>query len=288
MPPAYSDRPVLDTSAKTAKPAAELRDISVVYGTGAATVHAVNGVSLDIYRGEVLLLMGPSGSGKSTLLQVLGCIRYATAGSLHMNGVPVHGLPADDLSRLRRERMGFVFQHYNLLPSLRAWENVALALELRGARGRDMEETSRRALFNLGLKNRSDAYPEELSGGERQRVAIARAVVGDPDIILADEPTAALDAANGIAVARLLAKIAHEQGRAVVIVTHDARVSGIADRTVHLEDGTIRSIRKTVQSQNRFLEESGIHEMDNQNSGMEDRNPGGADSGARRRAAIAG
>jgi putative ABC transport system ATP-binding protein len=166
--------------------------------------------------------------------------------------------------------MGFVFQHYNLLPSLRAWENVALVLELKAQSGVKVEQASRRVLAYLGLEDRADAYPEELSGGQKQRVAIARAVVGEPDIILADEPTAALDAASGAQVARLLAGIAHEQGRAVVIVTHDSRISGIADRIVYLEDGAIRSIQKNVRLQMRSLKESGIHEMENPHRGSAD------------------
>ena len=243
--------------------AAELRDISVTYGAEAAAVYAVRGVSLQVHRGEVLLLMGPSGSGKSTLLQVLGCIRQATAGSTFIDQRPVQGLTEGELSRLRCDRMGFVFQHYNLLPSLRAWENVALALELRGQSGFQVEQASRRILTYLGLEDRANAYPEELSGGQKQRVAIARAIVGEPDIVLADEPTAALDAASGSQVAFMLARIAHEQNCAVVIVTHDPRISGIADRIVYLEDGAIRSIQKNVRLQMKSLKESGIHEMEN-------------------------
>jgi putative ABC transport system ATP-binding protein len=176
--------------------AAELRDVSVIYGARAAAVSAIKSVSLEVRRGEVLLLMGPSGSGKSTLLQVLGCIRSATAGTILIDDRPVQGLRENELSRLRCERIGFVFQHYNLLPSLRAWENVALALELRGLSGAPIEKSSRGILERLGLERRADADPEELSGVEKQRVAIARAVVGGPDIVLADEPTAALDAAR--------------------------------------------------------------------------------------------
>ncbi len=187
-----------------------------------------------------------------------------------MDEKPVNGLTESELSRLRCDRLGFVFQHYNLLPSLRAWENVALALELKGQSGFGVEQTSRRILSYLGLEGREGAYPNELSGGEKQRVAIARAVVGEPDIILADEPTAALDAASGTQVARLLARIAHEQGRAVVIVTHDSRISGIADRIVYLEDGTIRSIQKNVRLQIKSLRESGFHEMENHSRGSAD------------------
>src|SRR4051812_31735687 len=163
--------------------AAELRDVCVVYSAGAAAVHAVKSVSLEVRRGEVLLLMGPSGSGKSTLLQVLGCIRAVTAGTVLIDEKPVFELRENELSRLRCERIGFVFQHYNLLPSLRAWENVALALELQGRTGVSIEKLSRSILERLGLEPRADAYPEALSGGEKQRVAIARAVVGGPDIV---------------------------------------------------------------------------------------------------------
>lgn len=266
---------------KPSRLAAELRDVSVVYGAGAAAVHAVKSVSLEVRRGEVLLLMGPSGSGKSTLLQVLGCIRAVTAGAVLIDEKPVFGLRENALSRLRCERIGFVFQHYNLLPSLRAWENVALALELQGRTGVSIEKLSRRILERLGLEPRADAYPEALSGGEKQRVAIARAVVGGPDIVLADEPTAALDAASGSQVAQLLASIAHGSGCAVVIVTHDARITGIADRLAYLDDGAILWTRKNIHLQKKSLQESAIHES-------ESHGPGGLDSSFIRRAAAAG
>jgi len=223
--------------------AAQLRDVSVTYGKGSISVKAVRGISLDIRRGEVLLMMGPSGSGKSTLLQVLGCIRPATAGTVLIDGKTVTDLTQNELSQLRCRRIGFVFQHYNLLPSLRAWENVALALELRGEYGTPIEKASRTFLAGLGLGDRAEAYPSELSGGEKQRVAIARAVIGGPDLILADEPTAALDASQGNIVAKLLERIAHEHGCAVVIVTHDPRIGAVADRVAVLEDGMIRSMR---------------------------------------------
>ena len=250
----------MEALATTPTLAAELRDVSVIYGARAATVNAIKGISLEIRRGEVLLLMGPSGSGKSTLLQVLGCIRSATAGTILIDDRPVQGLKENALSRLRCERIGFVFQHYNLLPSLRAWENVALALELRGQSGAPIETASRAILERLGLERRADAYPDELSGGEKQRVAIARAVVGGPDIILADEPTAALDAAIGSQVAQLLASIAHENGCAVVIVTHDSRITGIADRLAYLDDGALLWVRKSIHLQKQSLQESGFHE----------------------------
>ena len=271
----------MKTTTQISEFAAELKDISVIYGTRAAAVHAVKGVSLEVRRGELLLLMGPSGSGKSTLLQVLGCIRSATAGSVLIDGKPIDSLTANELSRLRCERIGFVFQHYNLLPSLSAWENVALTLELRGKTGVSIENASRAILKRLGLEHRADAFPQELSGGEKQRVAIARAVVGGPDIILADEPTAALDSASGSEVAKLLASIAHEDGCAVVVVTHDARISGIADRLTYLDDGAILWVRKNIRLQDKSLRESGIHEI-------EDHGRNGLDGSFIRRAAHSG
>jgi putative ABC transport system ATP-binding protein len=240
-----------------------------------------------VRRGEVLLLMGPSGSGKSTLLQVLGCIRSATAGSILIDEEPIDRLSDNELSRLRCERIGFVFQHYNLLPSLRAWENVALALELRGKSGAPIEKASRAVLERLGLAHRADAFPEELSGGEKQRVAIARAIVGGPDIVLADEPTAALDAASGSEVAQLLADIAHEDGCAVVVVTHDSRITGIADQLAYLDEGAILWVRKNVHSQQKLIEESGIHQKSSTHD-VENHSFGSLDASFIHRAAASG
>ena len=249
-------------STPPSRPAAELQNVSVMYGTEATAVHALKGVSLEVRRGEVLLLMGPSGSGKSTLLQVLGCIRTVTSGSVLIDAKPVHHLFESELCRLRCERIGFVFQHYNLLSSLRAWENVALALEIRGTPRAVIERTSRSMLTRLGLNLRADAYPQELSGGEKQRVAIARAVVGDPDLILADEPTAALDSASGSEVAQLLASLARDNGCAVVIVTHDARITEIADRLAYLDDGALHWIRKSTRTQLDLSGRNGTYEKD--------------------------
>ncbi|WP_295428199.1 ABC transporter ATP-binding protein [uncultured Thiodictyon sp.] len=216
--------------------ALETRGLSMVYGTGDTAVRALDAVDFQVAAGQVMALMGPSGSGKTTLLMILGCLLHPTAGSVWVEGQALAGLSTQALTRLRLRRMGFIFQSYNLFPALTAAENVQVALELKG---RDLGEAT--ALLDLvGLAGRRRNFPAQLSGGEKQRVAIARALAGDPPILLADEPTAALDSVNGRAVVRLLGDLAHAQGRAVVIVTHDPRIGELADRVVHIEDGRIQ------------------------------------------------
>ncbi len=216
-------------------PALEVIGLSVVYGSGTTAVHAVNGVDLAVQPGEILALMGPSGSGKTTLLMVMGCLLHASAGTVRVEGRDIDSLNTAELARLRLARMGFIFQSYNLFPALTALENVQLALELKG---RDLAEGIE-LLERVGLGERLRNYPKQLSGGEKQRVAIARALAGHPAILLADEPTAALDSTNGRAVVKLLGDLAHDLGRAAVIVTHDPRVGELSDRVIHFEDGRI-------------------------------------------------
>jgi len=216
-------------------PALETRGLSMVYGTGDTAVRALDAVDFQVAAGQVMALMGPSGSGKTTLLMILGCLLHPSEGTVRVEGQALAGLSTQALTRLRLRRMGFIFQSYNLFPALTAAENVQVALELKG---RDLDEAS--ALLDLvGLAGRRRNFPAQLSGGEKQRVAIARALAGDPPILLADEPTAALDSVNGRAVVRLLGDLAHAQGRAVVIVTHDPRIGELADRVVRIEDGRI-------------------------------------------------
>jgi putative ABC transport system ATP-binding protein len=213
--------------------------LTKIYREGAADLRALSDVDLEIRSGELTLLMGPSGSGKTTLLSILGCILRASSGTLELLGEAVEKLPERELPRIRREAIGFVFQGFNLFPTLTTVENVALALDVRGMRRAEAEGRAAELIREVGLAEKRRSYPADLSGGQKQRVAIARALAGDPPIVLADEPTAALDSTSGKNVIELLRRLAHEHGRAVVMVTHDPRVLSYGDRIVHLEDGRI-------------------------------------------------
>jgi putative ABC transport system ATP-binding protein len=216
----------------------ELRGVGKVYGSGAAEVHALREVDLAVAAGELVAIMGPSGSGKSTLLTIAGSLEVATEGEVLVGGAALTGLSRDARAQLRRRAIGYVFQDFNLLSGLTAIENAALPLELDGVRGRVARATGLEALEALGVADRAGRYPDELSGGERQRVAIARAVVGQRRLLLADEPTGALDSVNGETVMRLLRAACH-RGVAGVVVTHDAQLAAWADRVVFLRDGRV-------------------------------------------------
>jgi len=226
-------------------PAIEARDLIKTYAQGEAAMRALDGVSIDIHAGELMLLAGPSGSGKTTLLSIIGCILRPSTGTLRVMGDDVSRMRERDLPAIRRERIGFVFQAFNLFPTLTAAQNVALALDLKGVAGRAARDRAAALLDQVGLGNKIDSYPADLSGGQKQRIAIARALAGNPPVILADEPTAALDSQSGRAVMDLLQRLAHERGRAVAIVTHDNRMLSYADRTVRMEDGRIVSDERT-------------------------------------------
>jgi putative ABC transport system ATP-binding protein len=221
------------------KPILMAKGIVKTLGSGASEVQALKGVNFDLMPGELTLLMGPSGSGKTTLLSILGCILTPTAGTLQIAGHRTDGLGSEAMADLRRRHVGFVFQAYNLVPTLTALENVMLALDLRGASMGEAPELAAHALTAVGLSHRENASPSKLSGGEKQRVAIARALAGSPSVILADEPTAALDAENGKAVMALLSEVAKDTSRGVLAVTHDHRTLEYADRIVRIEDGRI-------------------------------------------------
>lgn len=220
--------------------------LTKIYREGATELRALQSVDLDVRGGELTLLMGPSGSGKTTLLSILGCILRATEGKLEILGEDVASLAECELPRIRRDAIGFVFQGFNLFPTLTAAENVALALDVRGVRGATAQRRAEELLAEVGLAQKARSLPAELSGGQKQRVAIARALAGDPPILLADEPTAALDSTSGRTVIELLKRLAREHGRAVVMVTHDPRVLSFGDRIIHLEDGRILREEKNV------------------------------------------
>jgi putative ABC transport system ATP-binding protein len=217
----------------------ELRQVSRSYGRGTAEVQALREVSLSADEGAMVAVMGPSGSGKSTLLTIAGTLEEATSGEVLIAGEPVAGMSGNARARLRRRTIGYVFQDFNLLPGLTAAENVALPLELDGLPARKARVAGLRALERFGLDERSAHYPDQLSGGERQRVAIARAMVGERRLLLADEPSGALDSVNSEAVMRLLHDACKDAGMTAVLVTHDAELASWADRVVLLRDGRV-------------------------------------------------
>jgi putative ABC transport system ATP-binding protein len=217
----------------------QAKDITKVYQMGEFEVSALCGVSLNIARSEVVSIMGPSGSGKSTLMNVLGCLDRPTSGEYYLDGEPVAKLNDDQLSSIRNRKVGFVFQSFNLLPRQTALANVTLPMRYAGANGAKMREKARAALEMVGLGDRINHRPNELSGGQQQRVAIARALVNDPAIILADEPTGALDTKSGQEIMDLLLKMNKEHGTTLIFVTHDPRIATMTQRTIHIQDGLI-------------------------------------------------
>jgi putative ABC transport system ATP-binding protein len=223
--------------------ALELRQVTKVYGSGPIEVRALSDVDLSVERGELVAIMGPSGSGKSTLLTIAGSLEEPTSGQVLVDGVDLASVSCSERARMRRRSIGYVFQDFNLLPGLTAVENVTLPLELDGVRAKAARVSGLKSLEELAVADHADRYPDELSGGERQRVAIARAIVGERGVLLADEPTGALDSVNGEAVMRLL-RAATARGVAGVIVTHEAHLASWADRVVFLRDG--RVIDQTV------------------------------------------
>jgi putative ABC transport system ATP-binding protein len=216
----------------------ELKDISKSYGQGAAIVHALESIDLAVDEGHLVAVMGPSGSGKSTLLTIAGSLEEPTSGEVHISGAPLSRMSRNAKARLRRQTVGYVFQDFNLLPGLTAVENVALPLELDGIPVRKARAAAMAVMEQLGLVDRADHYPDQLSGGERQRVSIARAVVGERHLLLADEPSGALDSANSEAVMGMIFD-ACRRGIGAVVVTHDAHLASWADRVVFLRDGRV-------------------------------------------------
>jgi putative ABC transport system ATP-binding protein len=217
----------------------ELRDVSRSYGEGSALVNALHEVSLSVDQGEMVAVMGPSGSGKSTLLTIAGTLEEPSSGQVLVGGQPVGAMSRAARARLRRRTIGYVFQDFNLLPGLTAAENVALPLELDGTSARNARVVALKSLDRLGLGGRASHYPDQLSGGEGQRVAIVRAMVGERKLLLADEPSGALDSVNAEAVMQLLHDACKTAGMAAVVVTHDAHLASWADRVMFLRDGRV-------------------------------------------------
>jgi putative ABC transport system ATP-binding protein len=221
------------------RPILSLRNVSKVYGSGETAVHALNDASLDVLPGELLLIEGPSGSGKTTLVSILGLLLRPTSGQVWVGDCDATSLPDRALPDIRARTFGFVFQGFNLFPALTALDNVALGIRVKDRSGRDPAVEARRLLAAVGLESRSDHLPANLSGGQKQRVAIARALGGDPQVIVGDEPTAALDTKTALGVMDLLRELVKERGKSVVIVTHDPRLERYADRVVRVEDGVV-------------------------------------------------
>ena len=217
----------------------ELRGVTRDYQLGKTWVHALRGVDLSIGAGEIVAIMGPSGSGKSTLLHIIGCLDMPSAGAVEIEGKPTDGLRERELSILRGRKFGFVFQTFNLVASLTAQGNVALPMIFQRVKPTQRAQRAGELLAKVGLGDRRNHHPNELSGGERQRVSIARAMANDPDIILADEPTGNLDSESGATVMELLRRLSKEEGKTVIVVTHDPGVAAYAERVITLRDGQI-------------------------------------------------
>ena len=215
--------------------------VEMVFQPGGSRFQALKRVNLEILKGDIQLLMGPSGSGKTTLLSILAGILTPTAGSVHLLGEEITKMSRNQLARFRLANIGFIFQGFNLFPALTAAENVEVALHLKGIRGRMARQQAQILLEQVGLADKAKNLPRDLSGGQKQRVAIARALAGNPQLIMADEPTAALDSHSGHAVIELLRQLAKEGGCTVLVVTHDSRIMDVADRVLHLEDGRFKA-----------------------------------------------
>ncbi len=241
----------------------ELTNVVRQYRTGGHTVRALDGITLQLNGGEFTSIVGPSGAGKSTLLQLLGALDSPDSGSIRFNGTEIGGMTDEQQSTFRRHQVGFIFQFFNLLPTLTAWENVALPMLLDGKKLRQVRRDAVRLLDVVGLGNRIGHRPAELSGGQMQRVAVARALMMDPPLILADEPTGNLDSATGAAIMELLCRVARDDGaeRAVVMVTHNLDAASHTDRVITVQDGTVKSDVVPVPTPTGGRHSAGVREQ---------------------------
>src|SRR5215831_8949214 len=218
----------------------EIKDLVKNYVLGEIAVHVLKGISFEIERGDFVSIMGPSGSGKSTLMNILGCLDKPTSGTYVLDGISVARLQRDDLAEIRNRKIGFVFQQFNLLARTSALENVELPLMYTDVPDRERHERARKALRAVGLAGREEHQPSQLSGGQQQRVAIARALVNNPSIVLADEPTGALDSRTSVEIMAILQRLNRERGITVIVVTHDAEIASYCSRTIHFKDGRLQ------------------------------------------------
>lgn len=222
-------------------PLIDVRDLHKIYNLGEVTVNALDGVSLEIERGSFVAIMGPSGSGKSTFVNLLGCLDRPTSGKYLLDGIPVESLDRDQLAEVRNQKIGFIFQTFNLLPRVDAVENVGLPLLYTGTEVPDVDERAREALASVGLAGRESSMPSQLSGGQQQRVAIARALVNGPEILLADEPTGQLDSRTGIEIMKIFQQLHRERGITIILITHSDEIAAYANRIVRFRDGRVVS-----------------------------------------------
>jgi putative ABC transport system ATP-binding protein len=218
----------------------EIKDLVKDYVLGEIAVHVLKGISFEIERGDFVSIMGPSGSGKSTLMNILGCLDKPTSGTYTLDGIRVAHLQRDDLAEIRNKKIGFVFQQFNLLARTSALENVELPLMYSDVPDRQRHERARKALRAVGLAGREEHQPSQLSGGQQQRVAIARALVNNPSIVLADEPTGALDSRTSVEIMAILQRLNRERGITVIVVTHDPEIAGYCSRNIHFKDGMLQ------------------------------------------------
>lgn len=238
--------------------AIEVTQLTKTFGDGQNRAVILDDVTLNVAQGEFLMLVGPSGSGKTTLLSLIGCALRATSGSIRLYGTEVTSKKDSELPALRRSHIGFIFQGHNLIASMTAAENIVFQMQMRGLSTAEATREAYHLLDRVGLGDKRHAKPRDLSGGQRQRVAIARAVAGRPPIILADEPTASLDHKSGALVTELLRDLAGELGHTVVVVTHDSRIFGLADRIEHLEDGKIMRVEESSLPERNPLLRGGL------------------------------